>query len=97
VAEISERDPALEPFETLIGTWDTEAKHVLVDGRVRHRHVRVARRRPLSPPTVPRRRLAFPWRDRVIGAAESGDGLVMEYFDSRGVRRTYAVSIEGRV
>jgi hypothetical protein len=25
----------------------------------------------------------------VIGAPEAGGGLVMEYFDSRGVRRTY--------
>ena len=28
---MSERDPALEPFDALIGTWDTEAKHRLVD------------------------------------------------------------------
>jgi hypothetical protein len=33
----------------------------------------------------------------VIGAPEAGDGLVMEYFDSRGVRRTYGVSLEGGV
>ena len=30
----------------------------------------------------------------MIGAPEEGDGLVMEYFDSRGVRRTYGVSLE---
>ena len=29
----------------------------------------------------------------VIGAPENGDGLVMEYFDSRGVRRTYGISL----
>ena len=28
---------------------------------------------------------------------ETGDGLVMEYFDSRGVRRTYGVSLEDGV
>jgi hypothetical protein len=33
----------------------------------------------------------------VIGAPEAGDGLVMEYFDSRGVRRRYGVSLEGGV
>jgi hypothetical protein len=33
----------------------------------------------------------------VIGAPESGDGLVMEYFDSRGVRRTYVVSFDDGV
>ena len=33
----------------------------------------------------------------VIGAPEAGDGLVMEYFGSRGVRRTYGVSLDGGV
>jgi hypothetical protein len=33
----------------------------------------------------------------VIGAPEAGNGLVMEYFDLRGVRRTYGVSLEGGV
>ena len=33
----------------------------------------------------------------MIGPSEDGDGLVMEYFDSRGVRRTYAVAIEDGV
>jgi hypothetical protein len=33
----------------------------------------------------------------VIGRPESGEGLVLEYFDSRGVRRTYAVSLEDGV
>jgi hypothetical protein len=32
-----------------------------------------------------------------VGAPEAGDGLVMEYFDSRGVRRTYGVPLEGGV
>jgi hypothetical protein len=35
----------------------------------------------------------FPDAISVIGAPEIGDGLVMEYFDSRGVRRTYGVSL----
>ena len=35
----------------------------------------------------------FPDAICVIGAPEAGDGLVMEYFDSRGVRRTYGVSL----
>src|SRR5213075_723799 len=39
----------------------------------------------------------FPDAISVIGAPEAGDGLVMEYFDSRGVRRTYGVSLEGGV
>ena len=39
----------------------------------------------------------FPDAICVIGAPESGDGLVMEYFDSRGVRRTYGISLEDGV
>jgi hypothetical protein len=39
----------------------------------------------------------FPDAICVIGAPEDGDGLVMEYFDSRGVRRTYGTSLEDGV
>jgi hypothetical protein len=39
----------------------------------------------------------FPDAISVIGAPEASDGLVMEYFDSRGVRRTYGVSLDGGV
>ena len=31
---MTERDPALEPFDALIGTWATEATHPLFDGVV---------------------------------------------------------------
>lgn len=40
---------------------------------------------------------SFPDFLGVIGAPETGDKLVMEYFDSRGVRRTYGVSLDGGV
>jgi hypothetical protein len=95
---MTERDPALAPFNALIGTWATEATHPLFDGVV--------------PGTVAFEWLEgghflvershndhelFPDAISVIGAPESGDGLVMEYFDSRGVRRTYGVSIDGGV
>ena len=39
----------------------------------------------------------FPDAISVIGAPEAADGLVMEYFDSRGVRRTYGVSLDDGV
>ena len=39
----------------------------------------------------------FPDAIGVIGRPESGEGLVLEYFDSRGVRRTYGVSLEDGV
>jgi hypothetical protein len=95
---MTERDPALEPFEALIGTWDTLATHPMVDvvvsgtvtfewlagGRfiVQHSH---------------NEHELFPDGLCVIGAPEEGEGLVMEYFDSRGVRRTYAISLDDGV
>jgi hypothetical protein len=39
----------------------------------------------------------FPDAISVIGSPESGNGLVMEYFDSRGVRRTYGISLDDGV
>ena len=94
----SERDPALEPFDALVGTWDTEATHPQFDGVVpggvtfewlAGGHFLVQRSHndhELFPDAI--------W---VIGAPETGDGLVVEYFDSRGVRRTYGVSIDAGV
>ncbi len=92
---MTERDPALEPFDMLIGTWDTEATHPMFDGTV-----------PGSITfewleggkfVVQRSRNdheLFPDAITVIGPPEAGDGLVMEYFDSRGVRRTYGISLD---
>ncbi|HEY6584130.1 MAG TPA: hypothetical protein VIZ29_04730 [Gaiellaceae bacterium] len=39
----------------------------------------------------------FPDGISIIGAPEAGDGLVLESFDSRGVRRTYRTSLEDGV
>ncbi|MEA2311639.1 MAG: hypothetical protein QOE28_1607 [Solirubrobacteraceae bacterium] len=95
---MTDRDPALEPFEALIGTWATEGRHPMVDavvtGTVTYEwleggHFVVERSRNDHE--------LFPDAISVIGAPESGDGLVMEYFDSRGVRRTYRASFEGGV
>jgi hypothetical protein len=92
------RDPALEPFDALVGTWLTEAKHVMVDAAVQGTstfewleggHFLVLRSHSDHE--------QFPDGISVIGAPESGDGLVMEYFDSRGVRRTYGVSFDDGV
>ena len=95
---MTQRDPALDRFDALIGTWATEATHPLFDGVV--------------PGSMTFEWLAggqflvqrshndhetFPDAISVIGAPEAGDGLVMEYFDSRGVRRTYAISLDGGV
>jgi hypothetical protein len=95
---MTDRDPALEPFEALIGTWDTEAKHRLVDevvpGSVTYewlegRHFLIQRSHNDHE--------LFPDAICVIGPPEDGDGLLMEYFDSRGVRRTYGISLEGGI
>jgi hypothetical protein len=95
---MTDRDPRLEPFEALIGTWATEAKHRLMDEVVQGStsyewleggHFIVQRSHSDHE--------LFPDGISVIGAPEDGDGLVMEYFDSRGVRRTYGVSLEDGV
>jgi hypothetical protein len=96
--DMTERDPALVPFDALIGAWATEASHPMFEGVVpgsitfewlEGGHFLVQR-------TCNEHEL-FPDSISVIGAPEAGDGLVMEYFDSRGVRRTYGLTIDGGV
>ena len=88
----------LEPFDALIGTWYTEATHPLVDGVVPGSITfewleggRFLIQRSRNDHEL------FPDAICVIGAPEAGDGLVMEYFDSRGVRRTYGVLLDDGV
>lgn len=97
-AHMTERDSALEAFEALAGTWDTEATHPLFDGVVTGSvtyewleggHFLVQRSHNDHE--------QFPDAICVIGAPETGDGLLMEYFDSRGVRRTYGISLDDGV
>jgi hypothetical protein len=95
---LTERDPALEPFAALIGTWTTQAKHRLMDevvtGWVTYEWLdgeRFIVQRSHSDHEL------LPDGISVIGAPEEGEGLVMEYFDSRGVRRTYRIAIEDGV
>ena len=95
---MTERNPALAPFDALIGTWDTEATHPLHDRVVsgwwsyewltggQFIVLRSHNDHELFPDAI-----------SIIGAPETGDGLVMEYFDSRGVRRTYGIAIEDGV
>jgi hypothetical protein len=92
---MTERDPMLHAFDALIGTWATEATHPLFDafvpGHVTFEwleggHFLVQRSHNDHE--------LFPDAICIVGAPEAGDGLVMEYFDSRGVRRTYGVSLD---
>jgi hypothetical protein len=92
------RDPRLEPFDALIGTWATEATHPQIDdvvaGTVTFEWLEGGRfliQRSRNDHEL------FPDAIAVIGAPEAGDGLVMAYFDSRGVRRTYGVSLDDGV
>lgn len=90
-----DQQAALEPLRTLIGAWETEATHPMLDGVVPGRTVfewldgeRFLIQR------FHHDHEAVPDSISVTGAPEDGGGLVMEYFDSRGVRRTYEVAVE---
>lgn len=88
----------LKPFDALIGTWTTEATHPLVDevvaGSIMFEWLEGGRfliQRSHNDHEL------FPDAICVIGAPQASDGLLMEYFDSRGVRRTYGVSLDDGV
>jgi hypothetical protein len=94
---MTERDPALQQFDALTGTWATEATHPMVDavvpGSVTYEWLERGRfhiQRSRNEHEL------FPDAISVIGAPERGDGLVMEY-DSRGVHRTYGVALDDGV
>jgi predicted Zn-dependent protease len=88
----------MNEFEPLIGTWSTEATHPLFDGVVSGSVTfewleggKFVIQRSRNEHEL------FPDAITVIGAPEDGEGLVSEYFDSRGVRRTYGISLEDGV
>lgn len=95
---MTDRDPTLEPFNALIGSWATEATHPLVDevvpGDVSYEWLEgnqfLIQRSHND-------HVLFPDAIAVIGIPETGGPPVMEYFDSRGVRRTYGVSLDDGV
>ena len=88
----------MAPFEALIGTWSTEARHplfdVVVTGSATFEWLEGGHFVVLRSHNDHEK---FPDAIAVIGRPESGDGLVLEYFDSRGVRRTYGASLEDGV
>jgi hypothetical protein len=95
---MSPRDLALEPFDALIGTWRTMATHpsmdAVVPGSTTFEWLEGGRflvQRSHNDHEL------FPDAISVIGAPEAGGGLVLEYFDSRGVRRTYGISLDDGV
>src|SRR3978361_1093 len=91
-------EPGMRPFEALIGTWTTEATHPELEGVVPGSASfewlaggRFVVQRPHHDSDM------VPDSISVLGPPEDGDGLVMEYFDSRGVRRTYRTSLDDGV
>lgn len=90
--------PDMRPFDALIGTWATEATHPQLDGVVPGRVTfewfdggrfliqRSSHESDIVPNAI-----------SVIGPTEDGDDVAMEYFDSRGVRRTYRTSLQDGV
>jgi hypothetical protein len=88
----------LQAFDVLIGGWETAATHPQFDAAVKGLVIyewleggRFLIERGRTEHEL------FPDSISVIGPPEDGDGLVSEYFDQRGVRRTYGVSFEGGV
>ncbi len=90
--------PDLDVFDVLIGTWTTSATHPTVDDAAsdivafewaagtRFLLAHADNDHPLFPDAI-----------HVIGPPEEGDEPVMEYFDSRGIRRTYGASLDDGV
>jgi hypothetical protein len=96
---MNERDPRakLEPFDALIGEWTVELTHPAIEGTVvrgwttyewleggRFLIQRAENEHPDFPDSL-----------SVIGVMEGDSDLSMQYFDSRGVHRVYAVGFVG--
>jgi hypothetical protein len=88
----------LSAFDVLIGAWHTEATHPKSDGVVPGQ---------ITYEWLPGRHFLlqrshndhelFPDALWVIGPREDDGEVVAEYFDSRGVRRTYGIALEDGV
>jgi hypothetical protein len=97
---MNEADPRekLEPFQALVGEWTMELTHPMLEDTVVHGRVRyewleggrfLLQRAVNEHPT-------FPDSLCVIGVMEGESELSMQYFDSRGVHRVYAIGFDGR-
>lgn len=87
----------LEPFEALIGEWTMELTHptlenTVVRGRTTYEWLEGGRfliQRAVN------EHPDFPDSLCVIGLMEGENDLSMQYFDSRGVHRVYAIGFDG--
>jgi hypothetical protein len=92
-------NPALRPFEPLIGEWKTTGSHPMLPGRTLHGRVSfewieggafLLERSEVDAPEVP--------SGIVIYGSDDQEGVFfMSYFDERGVSRRYEVTMDGRV
>jgi len=96
---MDEADPRakLEPFQALIGEWTIEMTHPMVEdtvvrGRATYEWLEggwfLIQRSVNEHPD-------FPDSLCVIGVMEGENDLSMQYFDSRGVHRVYAIGFDG--
>lgn len=87
----------LRPFEALIGEWETESTHRLMQGtliRGRTTYEWLEGRQFLIQHAVTDHP-DIPDAICVIGAMEGEEDLSMQYFDSRGVHRVIAIEFDG--
>lgn len=88
----------LEPFQALIGEWTIEMTHPMLEdtvvrGRATYEWLEGGRfliQRAVNDHPD------FPDSLCVIGVMEGENDLSMQYFDSRGVHRVYAIGFDGR-
>ena len=96
---MNEADPRakLEPFDSLIGEWTMELTHPAFEGTARGwtTYEWLEGGRFLLQRAV-NEHPDFPDSLSVIGVMEGESDLSMQYFDSRGVHRGYAVGFDGR-
>jgi hypothetical protein len=89
-------NPLLEPFNMLIGEWNTVATHAYIPGTTFHGHTSfewfeggafVVMHTELEPAGIPN-------AIAVIGSDDFKGELYMLYFDERGVSRRYALKMD---
>jgi hypothetical protein len=94
--DVSQRAAALERLQPLVGEWDTEATFSFtpepIPGRVTFEGELggqfLLERSSVEHPDAP---------DSLAVIAADGDGYVQHYFDSRGVVRTYRMTVRDGV
>ncbi|MGX6600806.1 hypothetical protein ACWKSP_01515 [Micromonosporaceae bacterium Da 78-11] len=90
-------NPALRPFEVLVGEWRTTGTHPLIPDKILHGRTSFSwheggafllMRSEVADPGIPS-------GVAVIGSDDAAGTFVMVYFDERGVSRKYDVTLTG--